>query len=102
MKAKYEDSNSVVYSILYLRGDKGVDHRGHEWHYGSGSVATKFGVVAVSINYHYKKFSSTRLKIIFNGRRYKRSYNKAFTKRGATTKAKRFAEEIAASCGVGV
>jgi len=62
--------------------------------YSEGKTFTQFGIVSVFVWHdkeHYRAF--TRFDFISGGHVHTRTYEKAFTKRGAATIAHKFAKE---------
>jgi len=102
MTVKYEEYSYAIYP----KTGSGFDHKhtkhNDKWCKGKASsvwVETPFGYVCCSSNSNInkstnKKYESTRLDIIKDGRMYFRYFNKFYTPRGLVTKAKQFANDL--------
>ena len=62
--------------------------------YEEGEIGTPNGFVSVYIQGDEEHFHLTRLGFIWEGKMHMRNFYKRYTRRGAVTKAKQFAEEI--------
>lgn len=85
----YDDSMSIG-----KRGFSRIEVRKEGW--TDGEIATPWGFVSVYAQGGENHFYHTRLDFICKGRLYMRNFSgKRYTPRGITTKAMRFAKEIA-------
>ena len=93
----YEDSTFGLYPPsgggLALNMERGTSEGRKYWDV-SGIVATRFCFVFVRSFYYDGAYDGSTLQAIKNGKFHERRFNKAFTKKGLVTKAKRFAKEL--------
>lgn len=59
-----------------------------------GSVSTRYGFVIAETGRTISGLEFTFLEVIKEGRKHKRWFSKRYSRRGLTTKAKQFAEEV--------
>ena len=93
----YEDSTCGIYPPsgcgLGFNVKRGTSE-GREYWDVSGLVATRFCYVFARSYYFEGAWGGSTLQTIKNGKFHERRFNKAFTKKGLVTKAKRFAKEL--------
>jgi len=65
------------------------------YNYETGTVRTFFGIVEVYSQGKLNHSNHTRIDFIFNGRSFRRTFNKRYSKKYLVTLANRFAKECA-------